>query len=309
MAKSLWHPLRPVITWFRKPNKSTIEQWIETILIVVPAAFLIRTFGYGLYQVPSESMETTMLVGERFLADKFTIWFRPIQHGDIISFDDPTYQYSKNSLINVWQRYVYGPSNWTKRVIGIPGDHIQGKIEDGKPVVYRNGQKLDEPYVNTYPLIYLWKNVVPSIQDRYLGNYDVTLRSFDPQMPYDKQPFYTINPALILDLQQQGEQNEFVYYAAQHRALKYPAMPLANGNDVFDVHLGSHEYWAMGDNRLGSYDSRGWGKLHDSLIHGKIKFRLFSIDSDESWLFLDLLKNPIQFWHKIRWSRCMQSVH
>lgn len=301
--------IRSIIAWFKKPNKSTIEQWIETIVIVVPIAFLIRTFGYGLYQVPSESMEKTMLVGERFIADKLTVWFQPIRHGDIISFDDPTYAYSKNSVINLWQRYVWGPSNWTKRVIGIPGDHIQGKIENGKPVVYRNGQKLDESYVNQYPLIHLWRHFTPSSQDLYLGNYDTALRSFDPERPFDKQPFYKINPKMIMNPQFFSRQRSDYVFNDTHRCvLTYPDVPLANGNDVFDVHLGPHEYWAMGDNRKGSYDSRGWGKLDGKLIHGKIKFRLLSIDSDDSWLILDLIKHPIDFWKKIRWSRCMQWV-
>jgi signal peptidase I len=295
------------VTWLRKPQKTTIEQWIETIVVVVPIAFIIRTFGYGLYQVPSESMETTMLVGERFVADKFTIWFQPVTYGDIISFDDPTYKYSGNSLVNLWQRYVWGPSNWTKRVIGLPGDHMQGKIEEGKPVVYRNGVKLDEPYVNKYPLIYVWTGSVPTMQDMYLGNYSMGLRSFDPSKPYDQQPFYTINPRFVMDLKKSPE--DCVYDAQNHRVLSYPETPLANGNDVFDVQLGDNEYWVMGDNRKGSYDSRGWGKLDGKLIHGKIKFRLFSIDSDESWLIWDIIKNPISFWKKVRWSRSMQAVH
>ena len=81
------------------------------------------------------------------MLNKFTVLFRDLKHGEIITFNDPLYPYSDNYFVNLWQRYVWGPSNWTKRVIGIPGDHIQGKIEDGKPVVYLNGSKLDEPYV------------------------------------------------------------------------------------------------------------------------------------------------------------------
>lgn len=298
--------IKNMVAWFKKPKKTTIEQWIETIIIVVPIAFIIRTFGYGLYQVPSESMETTMLVGERFVADKFTIWFQPVKHGDIISFDDPTYKYSANPAINLWQRYVWGPSNWTKRVIGLPGDHLQGKVEDGKTVVYRNGEKLDEPYVNKNPLIYLWTGSKPTAQDIYLGNYSAALRSFDPSVPYDEQPYYKINPKLVIA---DRSSEDCVYDSVYRRAISYPGTPLANGNDVFDVHLGPNEYWAMGDNRKGSYDSRAWGKLDGKLIHGKIKFRLFSIDSDEPWLIIDLIKNPISFWKKIRWSRSMQSVH
>ena len=40
--------------------------------------------------------------------------------------------------------------------------------------------------------------------------------------------------------------------------------------DEFDIHLGPDQYWAMGDNRLGSFDSRFWGPLARKLIHGKI---------------------------------------
>lgn len=301
--------VKSFVAWFKKRNKSTIEQWIETIIIVVPIAFLIRTFGYGLYQVPSGSMETTMLVGERFVADKLTVWFQPIKHGDIISFNDPTYPYSSNPVMNWWQRYVWGPSNWTKRIIGVPGDHIEGKIEDGKPVIYRNGQKLDESYLNKYPLIYVWKRAVPTVQDLYLGNFEFDVLSFDLSKPYDQQPFYRVNPLLVYDPKGQPERSDMVYDAEHRRALIMPNTPLANGNDVFDVQLGDNEFWAMGDNRKGSYDSRGWGKLDGKLIHGRIKFRILSIDSDESWLILDILKHPIDFWKKVRWNRSFQVVH
>jgi signal peptidase I len=292
-----------IINWFKKKNKSTVEQWVEAAVIILPIVFILRTFGYGLYQVPTGSMEPTMLVGERFVADKFTIWFTSVKPGDIISFDDPTYQYSENTLVNMFERYVWGPSNWTKRVIGVPGDHMQGKIEDGVPVVYRNETKLEEPYINPYPLIRVWDKNIPTIQDMYLGNCSCTLKAYDPSKPFDQQLFYKINPDLVVKLGQP--------------VLKYPHVPLEDGGDVFDVQLGENEYWAMGDNRQGSYDSRSWGKLDGKLIHGKIKFRILSIDNyqpwsflflNESWLLADLLVHPIDFWKKIRWSRCFESV-
>src|SRR3989337_1425775 len=106
-----------------------ISEFAFLLLIV----FLIRTFGFGLYQVPSGSMETTLLVGERFFADKFSYLFREPAYGDVISFNEPpvSFNYSNNKLVNLFQRYVWGPSNWTKRVIGIPGDEVHGVIEDG----------------------------------------------------------------------------------------------------------------------------------------------------------------------------------
>ena len=145
-------------------SSSKNKTWTANILEIVGLlliVFLIRTFGFGLYQVPTGSMETTMLVGERFFADKFTYLWRAPRHKEIIAMNAPEtkFAYSKNNLMNLFQRYVWGPDNWTKRIIAVPGDTIKGAIEDGKPVLYlkKKGEeaftKLDEPYLNKYPLI------------------------------------------------------------------------------------------------------------------------------------------------------------
>src|SRR5580698_9036487 len=105
---------------------SNIAEFIGLLLLV----FLIRTFGFGLYQVPSGSMETTMLVGERFFADKFSYLISSPKRGDIISMNAPTYPYSSNKLVRLFEDYVWGPPNWTKRIIGLPGETVEGKIED-----------------------------------------------------------------------------------------------------------------------------------------------------------------------------------
>ena len=147
------HLLKRILgKWYDVP---AVRVPFELLFVILPVAFLIRTFGFGLYQVPTGSMETTLLVGERFFADKLSYWFRNPQRGEIIAFNDPRYPYSTNSVVNLWQRYVsFNVSNWTKRVIGVPGDTVKGVIEEGKPVVYVNGKKLDESaYINKYPLI------------------------------------------------------------------------------------------------------------------------------------------------------------
>ncbi|MBA3954190.1 signal peptidase I [Candidatus Dependentiae bacterium] len=267
---------------------------IFELIVIVSAAFAIRTFLFGLYQVPTGSMETTLLVGERFVADKLTYWFKAPQRGDIIAFDAPMYKYSTNPAVNIWERYAsWKVDNWTKRLIGIPGDHVQGKIEDGKPVVYLNNKKLDESaYLNKYPLIYVQKkstSIRPS--DQVPVSIDLSIKE------WNKQPFYKINPADILGINNFG----------QIGLILRPETPTER-LDIFDVTLGKNQYWAMGDNRKGSLDSRAWGALDGKLIHGKIIFRLWSIDSDESWWIFDLIKNPLEFWKKVRWNRCLQWV-
>ncbi len=279
-------------------RQSTVVQAIVWLSII----FVIRTFVFGLYVVPSPSMETTMLVGERFLADKCTLWFTGIKRGDVISFNDPTYTYADNVFANWWQRYVgitslsdWGPSNWTKRVIGVPGDRIQGKIEDGTPVVYRNGQKLEEPYVNVYPLITLWSCQAADASWHLRGVQPTIRRSYDPDKPYSKQPFYQIDPSKVVSI-------------PGIKQILSPGQPAPDVRDEFDIRLDKDEYWVMGDNRLASSDSRAWGPLKEQLIHGKIRLCLFSIDSDYSWWIMHLLAHPIDFFTKVRWSRAMRPI-
>jgi signal peptidase I len=285
-----------------KPKKNFQKQLFEAIFIIIPIAFLIRTFGYGLYQVPTGSMETTMLVGERFFADKFSYLFTEPKYGDIISFNDPLFDYSKDPKMNLFQRYVWGPSNWTKRVIAMPGDEIKGVIEDDKPVVYLKKQgetefkKLDEPYLNKYPLIAIHG------QD---SSRTLDYKSYDPNASFENQPFYKMSKNNV----HLGEKIATLFGLP---VLKYPGTPATDGSgknlDIYHKKLDKNEYWVMGDNRQNSQDSRMWGALDRKQIHGKIVFRIWSSDSDESWWIIDLIKHPIDFWKRIRWSRCFQVV-
>jgi len=315
-------------------NKKTgfldsVREFVVLLFIV----FLIRTFGFGLYQVPSGSMETTMLVGERFFADKVTYLFSKPQRGDIIALNDPTYKYSTNPVVNLFENYVWGPSNWTKRVIGIPGDHVKGVVEDGKPVVYVNGQKLNEPYLNKYPLIYVGKDNLAELLERaqreiireYAGRIDAetlvqlaerkmfnqgVLKSYDPQKPYDQQPFYRIDADRVFMF---DGKPHLIEPGSLIRPVASPAIyeegkDFWNGSDEFSVHLKEGQYWCMGDNRLGSSDSRVIGAFPGKLIHGKIRLRIWSMDTDESWWIVDLIKHPIDFFKRIRFNRFFQIV-
>ena len=308
---------------------------VKEITLLLLIVFMVRTFLFGLYQVPTGSMETTMLVGERFFGEKLSYFFRKPCIGEVVALNMPTYPYSTNRIMRLFQEYVWGPENWTKRVIGVPGDHIRGVIEQGKPVVYRNGEKLDEPYINQYPLVYMLpenedvirehildeiRQVVPLSEYKekaidcmvnyMMKDYAIPV-TCDPIYPIESQFFYRLKEAALLK-DAQGN----VIYEGPHTPLEHHGIEntiknekqIFNGTDEFDVLLGAYDYWLMGDNRLGSTDSRFFGPVAGRLIHGRIIFRIWSIDSHASWWVLDLIRNPVDFWSRIRWNRFFQVI-
>ncbi|MFC1843073.1 signal peptidase I [Candidatus Dependentiae bacterium] len=301
----------------KKTKKRSFLSDFKEIIVLLLIVFTVRTFGFGLYQLPpSGSMETTMLDGERYFADKFTVLFTKIKRGDIVAMNSPMFKFSPNPIIHVFQKYVWGPDNWTKRVIGRPGDIVKGVIEDGKPQVYLNGKKLNETYLNKYPLIEVWRKDPAKLKKLIQQNPDVNLgmflglKTYDPNKSFDKQPFHELKKNRI-----------FANPTTGKPVLLYPGTPISTSGkkivmgknywgsgDEFYVELGENQYWMMGDNRLGSSDSRVFGPVDGSRIHARILFRLLSVDTDETYLIWDFLKNPISFLKRIRWNRLLQRV-
>ncbi len=298
-------------------TKPIWRQWIEAIVVAGSLVFILRTFIFGLYHVPTGSAEPTILVGDRLWGNKMAYYIGEIKRGDSVIFDNPEFVYDKSNAIDYyWQKYVgfpipllglgTGPDNWVKRVIAVPGDIIEGRVENGKTVIYLNGEKLDESlYVNPYPLIKLIKDtgfinfesvgpfVIPSFLRKQIRPVDYT---YDPNKNFEDQPFYNMREDLIIK---------------KNSGIPFMRMPYAPGvEDSFGpIRLPKGKYWVMGDSRKNSRDSRFWGFLDDSLIHGRASFIIYSIDSEESLWIFELLKHPFDFWtKKIRWNRFFKNI-
>ena len=306
-------------------TKPIWRQWIEAIVFAGSLVFILRTYIFGLYHVPTGSAEPTILVGDRIWGNKMIYFFDKVNHGDCVIFDNPEFIYDKSSGINYfWQKYIglpvpllglnAGPDNWVKRVIGIPGDTIEGRIEDGKTVIYRNGEKLDETgYVNQYPLIRLIKStglipvesvgafVMPDFLRKMLKQVYYT---YDPSKSFDDQPFYNI------------DSNNVIRKADYTLFLKLPYSPEYNydgfghsADEFGPIIIPQGKYWVMGDSRKNSRDSRFWGLLDESLIHGRASFIIYSVDSEEALWIFELLKHPIDFWIKsVRYNRFLKWI-
>jgi signal peptidase I len=112
---------------------SSVQSLIGTIVI----AIFVITFVVQAFQIPSESMENTLLVGDYLLVDKLCYGGRGL--GDHIM---PYQRISRGDVI-VFHYPVDPKQHFVKRVIGVPGDRIRMINK----TVYINGKPLTEPYV------------------------------------------------------------------------------------------------------------------------------------------------------------------
>jgi signal peptidase I len=133
-------------------GKTPHPDWLislQSLLTTVVIAVFVVTFIIQAFQIPSESMENTLLIGDYLLVDKLCygsnrfldniLPYRKVHRGDIVVFHYP----------------VHPSEHFVKRVVGVPGDRL--RIINRQ--VYVNGAPLREPYV---------RFVTPAVKDRAL---------------------------------------------------------------------------------------------------------------------------------------------
>lgn len=113
----------------------TVLSIVLMIAVVAAITVALRVFVFVPYEIPSGSMEETIMTGDMIFSEKVSYYFRSPERGDIVTFDDP--EIPSRTLI--------------KRVIATEGQTVE--LIGGK--VYVDGVALDEPYTNgrqSYPL-------------------------------------------------------------------------------------------------------------------------------------------------------------
>jgi len=196
---------------------------LQSLLATVVIAVFVITYIVQAFQIPSVSMENTLLIGDYLLVDKLCyggsgsllIPYRPIRRGDIIVFHYP---------VNPSQHFV-------KRVIGVPGDriHLVNKL------VFVNGVPLPEPYVRFF-----------KAERNFFRDDFPRLDVLDPGINAD---WWVQMPKLV-------EEGQLI---------------------VPEGH-----YFAMGDNRDDSSDSRYWGFVPRENVVGRPLLIYWSIRDPDS---------------------------
>mgnify|MGYP000084164447 CR=1 FL=1 len=217
--------------------------WTAGLFPVLFVVFVLRSFLFEPFKIPSGSMIPTLLVGDLILVNKFTYGVRlpvintkitqgnPVQRGDVMVF-----------------RYPPQPTlDYIKRVVGLPGDRI----------IYRNKQLF--------------------IQPACAGSQDC------PAIAKVEQTFLSsgdfIQGGVPLERYQEQLGN------VSHRILKNPQQPdyvpmyfHQPGNEADEWVVPEGHYFAMGDNRDNSKDSRFWGFVPERNLVGKAVFIWISFE-------------------------------
>jgi signal peptidase I len=210
--------------------------WVEysgSFFPVILLVFVLRSFLFEPFKIPSSSMVPTLQIGDLILVNKFTYGIRlPVVNKKIIDINNPqrgdvmVFKYPKDTSLD-----------YIKRVVGVPGDKV----------VYRN-KKLS---INGKDLEY---KQLPDYLDEesltYSKQFEENLNGVSHQILNDQRaPSYVPNPDNFPN-------RELCTYNSEGFACTVPA----------------GHYFMMGDNRDNSLDSRYWGFVPDQYIVGKAFF-------------------------------------
>ncbi|MFN4004648.1 MAG: signal peptidase I [Hylemonella sp.] len=209
--------------------------WTAGLFPVIAVVFLLRSFLFEPFKIPSGSMIPTLLVGDLILVNKYHYGIRlpvihtkitegqPVQRGDVVVF-----------------RYPPRPSqDYIKRVVGLPGDEV----------AYLNKRLT----INGQPVP---TSELPDFFDedamRYFRQYAETLGAVPHRM--------------IIDAERRGGFAETEIGAFPYRDnCRYSVEGVV-------CRVPEGHYFMMGDNRDNSLDSRYWGFVPDRNIVGKAFF-------------------------------------
>ena len=215
-------------------NENFIITWAYDFWPVLAVVMVLRSFLYEPFNIPSDSMVPTLETGDFILVNKFEYGVRlPIINSKIIDVGSP-----ERGEVAVF-RYPPQPSiSYIKRIVGLPGDHI----------VYDHGQlSINGEKVTKTPIQFSReKDSLDTPTSIYhqetLGAHTFTMRELEGVNVARQAPF--------LNYLDNGK------YSAE------------NGL-YWEVKVPEGHYFAMGDNRDQSADSRFWGFVPEENLTGR----------------------------------------
>jgi len=119
----------PAATAAKRSGTRNLVEWVVVIVCALLVAFVVKTFLFQAFYIPSPSMTPTLQIDDRVLVNKLSYDIHGVERGDLVVFRSPQPAAPEKDLI--------------KRVVGLPGDTLEGR--DGHVMV--NGEPLEESYL------------------------------------------------------------------------------------------------------------------------------------------------------------------
>ncbi|MGH8134450.1 MAG: signal peptidase I, partial [Steroidobacteraceae bacterium] len=221
------------------PEPGTVD-YARSFFPVALVVLALRSLVFEPFRIPSDSMMPTLLDGDFIIVNKYAYGLRlPVINRKMVAVGEP-----QRGDVVVF-RYPLDPStNFIKRLVGLPGDHVEVRgnriVVNGKPVPFTlDGKYNDGCYVNL------------SIASEHLGAHDHQA-IFCP-VALDRAP-------LLPGCNRSGVRG---YVCGDEDAPGFLRTPPFVG----DVPAG--HYLMMGDNRDNSDDGRSWGFVPEQNLVGK----------------------------------------
>ena len=244
------------------PENPIVEN-ARSLFPVIATVFILRSFIYEPFQIPSGSMMPTLLVGDFILVEKFSYGIKePVWQNTLIPTGSP-----KRGDVAVFKYPEDQRVDFIKRVVGLPGDRI----------VYKNKR------------LYL----IPACEEKICGDYKALNMTFlgeekfkyeaDIMQVYSETLGEVAHQVLINPLRR--EQVEAYYQQKDVATYQYEwVVPAGN-------------YFVMGDNRDNSRDSRFWGFVPERNLVGKAvaKWISFEFDRGEESLLPNWVPSNVRF--------------
>lgn len=218
--------------------------WTTDLFPLIFVIFIIRSFFFEPFTIPSGSMMPTLIAGDNIIVNKSEYGFRlpvigtkltngsDVKRGDIIVFHYP----------------LEPKINYIKRAIGLPGDIIEYKEKE----LFLNGEKINRVTMENY---------------KYPKESILNLQF--------KENLAGVEHRILIDPNLSGTISKVMSESA--------AKNCEYGVEYIKCVVPQGEYFMMGDNRDGSLDSRYWGFVPDKNLVGKAMY-IWSNFSDMSRL-------------------------
>jgi len=282
-----------------------LYKFLKILILVALIALIIKAFAIDAFQIPSISMENTLMPGDFILANKFAYHISTPHEIPFADLPIPQYKLFEIGKPEINDVVIFefprgfesdslrGGSKYVKRLIAGPHDTL--KITDGH--IFVNGKTIELP--ETFKTL-KYEEKDSWIQDEiiYPPGAKWNRVSYGPIIIPAKGDTIKIAPENF-----ERFQSIIVMDHGERSLLVEGTLVTLDGRAIFEYVLTQDHYFVIGDNFEASMDSRHFGFITDKMIVGEALFIYWSFDTKK------VAPGPLGFLSAIRADRIFKGLN